>query len=189
MKDSPMGFRTCTAVIMLIIVLAGGQVAIARQAVTTEAGCLRNDGTPASLLGTPVATPVEVPADSLSPGGPVIDHAGLVDSLRACGLTVELGGAVEQPFLSAETGTLLRLRGGNLTQPAEVQVFAYGDAESAAADASQIGPDGNPPTMMIHWIAPPHFFRTERVIVLYIGEDQVVVDLLTALLGPPFAGA
>jgi hypothetical protein len=56
------------------------------------------------------------------------------------------------------------------------------------ADAAQIGPDGHPPTMMISWLATPHFYQAERLIVLYVGDDPMVVDLLTALLGPPFAG-
>ena len=60
--------------------------------------------------------------------------------------------------------------------------------QAAEADAAQIGPDGNPRTTMVTWIAPPHFFRADRLIVLYIGDDPTVVDLLTALLGPPFAG-
>ncbi|MDQ3541620.1 MAG: hypothetical protein M3440_13135 [Chloroflexota bacterium] len=183
-----MGFRTCAVVVMLITVLAGGQVAIARQAATPEASCPRNESTPTSLLGTPVATPVGVTADRLSHGGPVVDHVSFVDALRACGLSVEIGGAIEQPFLSAETGTLLRLRGGGLTQAADVQSFEYGDADRAAADASQIGPDGHPPTMMITWLAPPHFFRAEHLIVLYVGDDQAAIDLLTALLGSPFVG-
>jgi len=31
-----------------------------------------------------------------------------------------------------------------------------------AADVEQIGPDGNPRTAMITWVAPPHFFRSGR---------------------------
>jgi len=34
----------------------------------------------------------------------------------------------------------------------------------------------------------PHFFRKERVLVLYTGEDKAVLNLLTHLLGPQFAG-
>lgn len=73
-------------------------------------------------------------------------------------------------------------------QPAEIQVFEYGDSESAAADAAEIGPDGNPSTTMISWLATPHFYRSDHLIVLYVGDDQAVVDLLSTLLGPPFAG-
>lgn len=188
MNHSRVGFHTCAVAVIVIIVLAGGQVAIAWQTATPEAGCPRNDGTPTSRLGTPVATPGGVTPDRLSHGGPVVDHVSFVDALRGCGLTVEIGGAIEQPILSAVTGTLLRLSGGGLTQPADVQSFEYGDADRATTDAAQIGPDGNPPTMRITWLSSPHFFRAERVIVLYVGVDQAAIDLLTALLGPPFVG-
>ena len=43
-------------------------------------------------------------------------------------------------------------------------------------------------TTMISWIAPPHFYQVGRLIVFYIGSDQPTLDLLTAVLGPQFAG-
>ncbi len=60
--------------------------------------------------------------------------------------------------------------------------------DRATTDAARIGSDGNSPTMRITWLSSPHFFRAERVIVLYVGVDQAAIDLLTALLGPPFVG-
>ena len=77
-----------------------------------------------------------------------------------------------------------------------MQSYDYGDIElgtdgiqAAEADASQIGPDGTPRTMMLTWVAPPHCFRKARVIVLYGGDDAAVLTLLSAALGPQFAGA
>lgn len=129
-----------------------------------------------------------------SHGGPVKDHVSFVDYLRGQGLTVEIAGAVEQPFLRGK-GTTLRISGSNIRQPAELQSYSYDDTDlgtdgvkAAEEDAQQIGPDGNPRTSMITWVAPPHFFRKERLIVLYIGDDPAVVRLLTAALGPQFAG-
>lgn len=122
-----------------------------------------------------------------SQGGPVKDQASLIDNLRAMGLTVETVGNVEQPFLQAN-GTTLRVSGGKLAQAAEIQVFNYESADAAQSDASQIGPDGNPRTTMITWVAPPHFFRAEQVIALYVGNDQDVITALTQALGPQFAG-
>jgi hypothetical protein len=118
----------------------------------------------------------------------VIDRAGLIDALEACGFSVDTVDNVDQPFLQPESGTVLQLSGEGVAQPAELQVFEYRDAERAAADAAQIGPDGNPSTMMISWLATPHFYQAGQLIVLYVGDDQTVVDLLIGLLGPPFAG-
>jgi hypothetical protein len=129
-----------------------------------------------------------------SRGGSVKDHLSFVDALRAKGLTVDILGSVEQPFLQAK-GTGLRLSGSSLKEPAELQSFNYDDRalgtdglKAAAEDASQIEPNGNPRTARINWIAPPHFFRRERVIVIYLGSDANALALLTELLGPQFAG-
>ena len=148
-------------------------------------------GRPATTTGSGGAAPSEttVPASGAtqSQGGTVTDQVSLIDHLRGAGLTVEIAGEVEQPFF-ATTGALLRISGGEIAQPAEVQVYNYETAEAAAADARQIGPDGNPTTTMITWVAPPHFFRKERVLALYVGTDAAVLARLTDALGPQFAG-
>lgn len=158
---------------------------------TPEPGCPKPGGTPISQHATPApesrATPQGGTPVSGS-GGSVVDAESLVNALEACGVSVEATESVEQPFLQPESEMAYQISGGNLAQPADVQVFEYRDSASATADAAQIGPDGNPTTMQILWIAPPHFFQAERLIVLYLGEDPAAVDLLTALLGPPFAG-
>lgn len=185
------GWRGTIGVLLLLLIVVGGSQASAQTPAAPAGTCPDTGGTPAAQQATPAdlgATPATGTPTSLTQEASIVDQASLVDALRACGVDVEESGAVQQPFFTPESGTLLRLSGGNLSQPADIQVFEYKDAGGADADAEQIGPDGNPATMMIHWIAPPHFFRGERVIVLYIGEDQAALDLLTALLGPPFAG-
>jgi hypothetical protein len=138
------------------------------------------------FAGEATATPA---MGTPAPNASVTDDVDAFSAaLRACGLDVREMGDVEQPFLRPESGMVLRLTGGNLAGSADLQVFMYLSDDAVTADASVIGTDGNPPTMMIHWIGTPHFFRTERLIVLYVGDDQAVIDLLTALLGPSFAG-
>jgi uncharacterized protein (DUF305 family) len=129
-------------------------------------------------------------AGAASAAGPVADQASLVDALRARGLTVDVAGSLvpDVPFAGAQSGTVLRVGGGALAQPIDVQVYEYADPGAAAADAGQITPDGNHPTAMITWIGPPHFFLAGRAIVLYVGADQAATDLMTDLLGPQFAG-
>lgn len=55
------------------------------------------------------------------------------------------------------------------------------------ADADGIGPDGDPKGVSAYWTGPPHFFRAERVLVLYVGSDPVLLRLLSDLLDPQFA--
>jgi hypothetical protein len=41
---------------------------------------------------------------------------------------------------------------------------------------------------MIDWIAPPHFYRAGRVLVLYVGEDEGITEVLTNTVGPQMTG-
>jgi len=118
----------------------------------------------------------------VSHGGPVRDYVSFVDNLRAKGATVEPTGEVEQPFFSVK-GNIIKVNSE------DVQVFEFPAADAAKKEADTVGPDGSSfPTIQISWIAPPHFYRTEKIIVLYVGSTQSIKDLLESLLGKQFAG-
>ena len=179
-----------SAFVLILLVACGRPSPVATSTETPEVSPV---ATPA---GTATAQPAATEAveTAVSHGGPVRDHVSFVDNLRAKGLTVDPVGNVEQPFLRAK-GTLLRISGGDLRQPAEVQSYDYNDtdfggngAAAAESDAQQIGPDGIPRTAMITWVAPPHFFRKERAFVIYVGDDEAVLKVLAEALGPQFAG-
>jgi hypothetical protein len=124
-----------------------------------------------------------------SHGGPVQDQVSLIDTLRSKNLTVDISGTVSQPFLNPQSGTTVRLSGGALTTPADLQLFEYGSASAASADAKRISSDGSgTATTKISWVAPPHFFLKGRVMVVYVGNDPAVVSLLSGVLRPQFAG-
>jgi hypothetical protein len=134
------------------------------------------------LLLTACGTPPQ------SHGGPVQDQVSLIDALRTS-VSVDISGTVAQPFLHPQSGTTVRLNGTALAAPADVQLFEYGSAAAASADAGQIRPDGSGTgTTMVDWIAPPHLFLKGRVLVIYVGNDPAVISLLGSLLGPQFAG-
>lgn len=122
-----------------------------------------------------------------SHGGPVQDQVSLIDALRKT-VTVDISGTISQPFLNPQSGTAVRLSGGPLTTPADVQLFEYGSASAASTEAQRISPDGSgTATTKISWVAPPHFFLKGRVMALYVGNDPAVLSLLQSLLGPQFA--
>jgi len=124
-----------------------------------------------------------------SHGGPVQDQVSLIDALRSKNLTVDISGGVSQPFLSPQSGTTVRLSGGPLTTVADLQIFEYGSASAASADAHQIRADGSGnATTIVDWVAPPHLYLKGRVLVIYVGSDPAVLSLLQSLLGPQFAG-
>ena len=70
-----------------------------------------------------------------------------------------------------------------------VQIFEYSTPSAANADAKLVSADGttigiSKPT----WMAPPYFFKSGKLIVLYVGGNQTIVELLRTALGNQFAG-
>jgi hypothetical protein len=112
----------------------------------------------------------------------VQDLNGLMTALQAAGLTVESGAAVTQPFFTVP-GQTLKINGQ------DTQVFAYDTAQAMEAEASQIAPDASTiGTNMPSWMSDPHFYKLGNMLVLYVGQDQKVIDILSNLLGAQFAG-
>lgn len=130
------------------------------------------------------------------PRAPATDHVRFVDAMRGRGLMVDPVAQVRQPFLTP-SGTLLRISGAPVSGTAELESYNYDERDLgwdghavAAADASRVARDGQPrdASLRVYYPGPPHFFRRERVIVLYVGSDTALLGLLRELLGPPFAG-
>jgi hypothetical protein len=113
---------------------------------------------------------------------PLEDLGSLSETLRAAGATIESDETVMQDFFSVE-GRILKVNG------ADVQVFEYKSVEAMEAEAALVSADGGSVgTSMIMWMASPHFFKSGRVLVLYVGDDAAILDLLKDALGGQFAG-
>ena len=70
-----------------------------------------------------------------------------------------------------------------------VQVFEYNSVEDAEADASLVSLDGSSiGTSMPFWVGDSHFYYKEKIIVLFVGDDPVIEELLESVLGSQFAG-
>ncbi len=130
-----------------------------------------------AISGCSSATPVPS-SEPLS----VQDQSSLLVALEAAGAKVEIGESITQEFFSPE-GHTVKVNG------ADLQVFEYENAEAMEKEASQVAPDGGSiGTSMLTWIDTPHFYNTGRIIVLYLGNDQALLDLLNKVIGPQFAG-
>ena len=125
----------------------------------TEAGTTPSESNPPT-------TPI------VSHGGPVKDYVGLVDNLRAAGATVDPAGTVSQPFF-APKGQLITV------DEQDVQAFEFASAEEADAAVETVSADGSSVgTSMVGWLAPPHFYKAGKVIVIYVGRDSGVMSVL-----------
>jgi hypothetical protein len=118
-------------------------------------------------------------------------YTSLQTALRAHGASVQDDGQGSEPFL---TGTDHRL----IVNGVGIDVFEYPTTFGASLDGSHISSDGA--TISVHngpfgsvttvdFVAPPHWFRAGRVIVLYVGQSTALLNLLQAVLGPQFAGS
>ncbi len=71
----------------------------------------------------------------------------------------------------------------------DVQVFQYFHAAAADAQAALVSPDGSAVgTSKLHWVGPPHFYKKEKLLVLYVGDNDKVLKTLEAVLDRQFAG-
>ena len=117
-----------------------------------------------------------------SPEAVVDDLDALIRELRNEGATVNIVGSVSQPFFSA-SGQVLRVNGE------DVQVFEYENAAAAQGEGARVSPDGSSVgTTIINWVSTPHFYKSGKVIVLYVGSSRELLSLLDSVLGPQFAG-
>ena len=128
---------------------------------------------------TPTPTIVSTPI-------PVTAYISLIDNLREAGAVVEPRGEVAPDFLSAKRRVIS-------VNDSDVQVWEYDDATAADAEAALISPDGfsvhtATKITLVEWIAPPHFYKSGKLIVLYVGESEAVTVVLERVLDPQFAG-
>ena len=118
--------------------------------------------------------------------GRVRDASSLMAKLQAEGAQVTLAGKITHPFL-AVPGRIITVN------DQEVETFQYANAQALVADTANIGPDGCIGTvgggMLDAWTAPPHLYKSEGLLVIYLGSDAKILQLLTGALGKQFAGA
>ena len=122
------------------------------------------------------------PTSPISHSGPVTDYVSLVDNMRTTGATVEPASEIPQDFFSIE-GQVIKVDG------ADVQVFEYGSEAVAKEEAALVSSSGSTiGTTMVTWVATPHFYKAGRLIVLYVGDNDLVTAVLEEVLGLQFAG-
>lgn len=137
----------------------------------------------ANSANTAIVTSPAVPTEPVATESATVeDKASLIAALQASGATVEMGDPVSQPFFTPE-GSILKVNGS------DVQVFEYESTEAMENEASQVSSDGGSiGTSMVTWMDTPHFYKAGKIIVLYVGSDAAVLELLEGALGPQFAG-
>ena len=123
-----------------------------------------------------------------TPTGPsaATTSQSLIRQLQDRGVAVsvaEVMPASSFPFFSVEAQRLV-------VNDQNIHVFEYPHPQAAQSDVSRVSPSGTSVgSTQITWIAPPRFYRSSHLIVLYVGRDATIAGHLQAVLGPPFAGS
>lgn len=151
--------------------------------------CQPTAGTPSSAPTAPPSsttapTPTSAPTPTAGPSPTEVATypERLIADLQAAGFDARVGDVFgADPFMAQ--GFVVCVG----TEQVRMYVFpSIGDRFEAAAkinptDASDIG------TAMVSWNGRPRFWQVDRLLVLYLGEDQATETALRTLLGPPFA--
>ncbi len=116
------------------------------------------------------------------------DTSSLVDILIVIRVPLEMSddGSVivremSQPFFSVDA-KIIKMYGE------EVQTFEYRTIDDAQNDIDEVTSDGQFRNVNVIWVGTPHFYRSDRLIILYVGDHVDIIDTLEDLFGPQFAG-
>ena len=132
---------------------------------------------------------------TVSPDGSKSSDYGLqslIDDLGSAGATVkELNGPLSRHGFSVG-GRRVAVNGE------AIHVYEFQDKTTARREAGYVSPDGGTISVPLEggdtrethndYISTPHFYYTDSVIVVYIGDDREVIGTLQNVLGPQFAG-
>lgn len=140
-------------------------------------------GTSNAIGLSSVAYPAALPVSATQPVG-AVPH--LVERLRADGALVEPAGGAALAFLTIE-GQMFTVDGER------IQVYEYADTAAAAAAAARFSPDGGQIStdaglLLVNWVATPHLYRADHLLVIYVGDDAGARARLDRVLGARFAG-
>ncbi len=136
----------------------------------------------AALVPACGSTPVEVPRGTELPGP---DTVALAAALERAGASVGLAEVMPtsaHPYFPTPAARYV-VNGESL------YMFEYPSEGTAEAEASRIAPDGASVGMsQVSWISDPHFYRSGRVVALYVGRQPSMLGLLQSVLGRQIAG-
>ena len=174
-----------------VIDLAGGAVVLSR---TTTTGTFRDRPVASRGVETMVLERTgeawrirhihwsSGPLEADEAAAPELTSRRLAARLREAGLKVGERPPVEQPFFTRRADIFV-------VGEDEMQVFEFASAAEAEKAAASVSAEGTTiGTSSMHWMAPPHFYRSGRLVVLHLGSNAPLQSALGKILGASFAG-
>ncbi len=137
------------------------------------------------IVETPVL-PTVVPTQEVPQTGgnaSPFDQAGAFVALynqltQMDNLNVQQLGAVQQPYFSVQAQLLL-------VNGQQVQVFEFDSVSARQEAADMVSSTGESIGGYVpSFVGTPHFWSQGRLLTMYVGSDQQVIDAFTSILGP-----
>ncbi len=112
------------------------------------------------------------------------DYISLVYGIKSRGVLVTFVDEIPAESSSFSVPTKVISVGGS-----DVQIYEFPSEEDAQASSQTISEDGTQiGTSIIRWMDSPHFYTNGKIIVLYVGQNPEITNLLESFLGKQFAG-
>lgn len=110
----------------------------------------------------------------------------LIISLEGTGYTVEAKDAEESIYMGERKWL-------TVDETDNISVYIYESNEKMEKDASYISEDGftydnGKQATITDWVSYPHFYKSDNIIVLYVGDNSEINNALEEIIGPQFAG-
>ena len=173
-----------------------GVLAVVLALLLSAAGC---DSGSRSSDHSPTPGSVRVSGSPASPAVSTFGPATLQEALTRAGLRVrkEAGPTASAAAFFGPSARVLRLRADGVP----IQLFLFSTAREALRAAATVSSDGSElgtgnGVAVVDWVGPPHFFRSGRVVALFVESagakshqtDALVLRVLSAAMGKQFAG-
>ena len=129
-------------------------------------------------------SPADVPAVATPAPFPVLPPlaARFVADLRRAGAVVGTAEVGKHPWIPVPRVAIT-------IDDQWISAFEYETTEAVEDALRHTSADGHEfAGAQVWWISDPHIYRSDRLIVLYVGRSQPILDLLGGVLGPQIAG-
>lgn len=115
-----------------------------------------------------------------------VAYEELITNLENMGYTIETED-VEESIILGERKWL------TVDGSENISVYLYESNDEMEKDASYLSDDGfsydnGKESAEVEWISYPHFFKSQNMIILYVGEDLEIINVLEEIRRPQFSG-
>ena len=112
----------------------------------------------------------------------VVDYQVIFNKLKNYDSSIKAGNDVKEIFFKVPA-KIIKIGED------KIQVYEYSSAEEMEKEASMISDEGyKVKNVIINWFKPPHFYKKDNILILYLGDDENIKNELEKIAGNEFIG-